>query len=272
MSRPGEKDLNSMPPRDETYLSVIIPAYNKESVIETALARSIAYLSTWDYNWEIVVVDDASTDATVARIRHFLAEHPEMNIRLLLNERNRQKGGAIRRGVTEAAGKYALFIDADYAYPVDQVDNFLEQLEQGFPLVIGNRTDPASTYLVKPCWFPFIYLRYLLGRSFNLLVRTMLLRGIQDTQCGIKAVQTSTARGFMEKMTVFNFAYDVELIYIFRQNGRQIAQVPVTYDYIDEPSSVKLLRHSIVMFRSLLRVRLNGWTGRYILDDERKHI
>ncbi len=262
--------MNTMPKDGEIYLTVIIPTYNKESVIESALARSIDFLSTRDYKWEIIVIDDASTDATVTRIKHFLAEHPAVNIRLLLNERNRQKGGAIRRGVTEAAGKYALFLDADYAYPIDQVGIFLAQLEQGIPLVIGNRNDPASTYLVKPRWFPFIYERYLLGRVFNLLVRSFLVRGIRDTQCGIKAVHTATAGAFMEKMTISNFAFDVELLFIARQNGQKIVQVPVNYVYIDEPSSVQLLRHSLIMFKSLLQVRLNGWMKRYLLDNERK--
>ncbi len=260
-----------MPKDGEIYLSIIIPAYNKESVIESALARSINYLNTRDYKWEIVVIDDASTDATIARIRHFLSEHPEANIRLLLNEQNRQKGATLRRGIAEATGKYALFLDADYAYPLNQVGNFLKLLEQDIPLVIGNRTDPATTYLVKPCWFPFIYLRHLLGRSFNLMVRILLLNGIHDTQCGIKAVHTATANKLMEKMTICNFAFDVEFLYIARQNGRKIGQVPVTYDYIDEPSSVRLLRHSLIMFKSLLQVRINGWMKRYILDNERKH-
>jgi dolichyl-phosphate beta-glucosyltransferase len=253
-----------MPADSEIYLSVIIPAYNKESVIEATLAHSTAFLSARDYKWEIIVIDDASTDATVSKIKHFLAEHPALNIRLLLNERNRQKGGTIRRGITEAAGKYALFLDADYAYPINQVGNFLKQLEQGAPLVIGNRTDPATTYLVKPIWFPFIYLRHLLGRSFNLMVRALLLSGIQDTQCGIKAVRTETARVLMEKMTVFNFAFDVELLYIARQNGQEITQVPVTYDFIDEPSSVRLFEHSLVMLKSLLQIRLNGWMRKYM--------
>jgi dolichyl-phosphate beta-glucosyltransferase len=259
-----------MPESSGVYLSVLVPAYNKEPVIETTLARSIDFLSTRNYKWEIIVIDDASSDATVARTKHFMAEHPDMNIKLLVNERNQQKGGALRRGITEAAGRFALFLDADYAYPINQVDNFLQNLENGAPLVIGNRTDPRTTYLVKPIRFPYIYQRYLLGRVFNLLVRLFLLGGIKDTQCGIKAMHTPTARALMGKMTISSFAFDVELLYIARKNGQKIIQVPVTYDYIDEPSSVHLLQHSAVMFQSLVQVRLNGWTKKYLLDTERK--
>jgi dolichyl-phosphate beta-glucosyltransferase len=259
-----------MPAGSEVHLSIIVPAYNKEPVIEATLTKSVEFLSTRDYTWEIIVIDDASTDATVTGIKHFLAEHPGLNIRLLVNERNLQKGGTIRRGIAEATGKYALFLDADYAYPIDQIGNFLAHLEKGIPLVIGDRTDPATTFLVKPIRFPYIYQRYLLGRAFNLLVRLFLLGGIDDTQCGIKAVRTETARALMKKMTIFNFAFDVELLYVARQNGASVVQVPVTYDYIDEPSSVRLFRHSLVMLKSLLQVRLNGWMKRYGLDNERE--
>jgi dolichyl-phosphate beta-glucosyltransferase len=259
-----------MPAGNDIYLSVIIPSYNKESVIETTLARSVEFLSTRDYKWEIIVVDDASTDTTLEKIKRFLAEHPGLNIKLLVHERNQQKGAAIRTGITRASGKYSLFLDADYAYPVSQVGNFLEQLEKGFQLAIGDRTDPRTTFLVKPVRFPYIYQRYLLGRAFNLLVRFFLLGGVCDTQCGLKAVSTDDARSIMARMTIFNFSFDVEFLYIAKYNGHQVVQIPVTYDYIDEPSSVKLLRHSLIMFKSLVQIKLNSWTHKYQMDAERK--
>ena len=260
-----------MPASDEIYLSIIVSAYNEESVIENTLNGITEFLNSQSYGWEVIVVDDASIDSTVIRIEHFLAEHTDMNVKLLVHEWNQQKGAAIRTGISEAKGKYTLLMDADYAYPVNQAGNFLEHLEQGIPVVIGNRTDSATTFLVKPSRFPSIYQRYLLGRAFNLLVRLLLLRGIRDTQCGIKAIRTETARSLMDKMTITNFAFDVELLYIARQNGKEIIQVPVTYDYIDEPSSVRLFRHSLVMFKSLLQIRLNGWMKRYALNTERRN-
>jgi dolichyl-phosphate beta-glucosyltransferase len=260
-----------MPQGSSVYLSVILPAYNKEPVIENALAKSAEFLRTRTYQWEIIVVDDASTDATIARIQRFLEENPGLNIRLLRHERNRQKGAALRTGISEAAGRYALFLDADYAYPISQVEDFLKSLENGASLVIGDRTDPRTTYLIKPLWFPSIYLRYLLGRTFNLLVRLLLHIGIKDTQCGIKAVRTETARALMAKMTIFNFAYDVEFLFIARQNGVKIDQIPVTYDFIDEPSSVRVLHHSLVMFQGLLQIRLNGWMKKYRLSQARQN-
>jgi len=255
-----------MPADKDIYLSIVIPAYNKESVIERTLTEVTGFLSAQDYGWEIIVVDDASSDATVTTIKHFMAEHPEAKARLLVNEQNRQKGATIRRGVLEAKGKYTVFLDADYAYPLDQVDNFLNHLENGAHIVIGNRVDPSTTYLVKPSSFNYIYQRYLLSRTFNLLVRWLLVSGVRDTQCGIKGFQTDTAKTILQKTRISNFAFDVELLYIAQQNGERIVQIPVTYDYIDEPSSVRLFRHSLIMFKSLFQIKLNSWRKRYVMN------
>lgn len=257
-----------MPKESNIYLSIVIPAYNKESIIEKTLTRVTEFLSTQDYKWEVIVVDDASTDSTVMKIKQFISHHPEKGIRLLVNERNSQKGATVKRGILDAKGKYVVFIDADYAYPVNQVDNFLNHLENGAGIVVGNRVDPNTTYLVKPSCLNSIYRRYAIGRVFNLLVRLLLLGNIRDTQCGIKGFQTESVKAILEKMRISNFAFDVEILYIARQSGEKIVQIPVTYDYIDEPSSVQLLRHSLVMFKSLLQIRLNGWMKRYVINSE----
>ncbi|MEE9399998.1 MAG: dolichyl-phosphate beta-glucosyltransferase [Dehalococcoidales bacterium] len=255
-----------MSANSEIYLSIIIPAYNKESTIEKALTRIAEFLSEQDYNWEVIVVDDASTDSTVAKVNQFMNQHGGISVKLLVNEQNRQKGASIRSGVLEAKGKYSIYLDADYAYPIDQIDNFLNQLENGVGIVIGNRTDPNTTFLVKPAAFNYIYQRHLLGRIFNWLVRLLLLSNIRDTQCGIKGFQTVTARAILSRMRIFNFAFDVEMLYIARQNGEKIVQIPVTYDYIDEPSSVRLFRHSLVMFKSLVQIKFNAWRKRYVIN------
>lgn len=255
-----------MPKESDIYLSIVIPAYNKESVIEKTLTKVTEFLSVQDYEWEVIVVDDASTDSTMTEIKQFIAQHPDMMVKLLVNERNRQKGATVKRGILDAKGKYVVFIDADYAYPINQVDNFLNHLENGACIVVGNRVDASTTYLVKPSCLHSIYRRYLIGRVFNLLVRLLLLGNINDTQCGIKGFQTETARAILVKMRISNFAFDVEILYIAQQNGGTIVQIPVTYDYIDEPSSVQLIKQSLVMFKSLLQIRLNGWMKRYALD------
>lgn len=251
----------------EVYLTVIVPTYNEESVIGQTLASITDFLGRQTYTWEVIVVDDASTDTTVEKITQFTSWRPDNQVRLLINEVNRQKGATICRGIMDARGKYVVFMDADYAYPIDQVTNFLKELENGAHIVIGNRTDPKTIFWVKPDALHHIYRRYLFGRVFNRLVRLLLLSGIKDTQCGIKGFQTEAALKILPKVRIYNFAFDVELLYIASQNGRNIVQIPVTYDYIDAPGTVQLFKHSVIMFKSLIQIKLNGWMGRYLSEN-----
>ena len=177
-----------------------------------------------------------------------------------------KKGFTVKRGILEARGKYAVFLDADYAYPIEQVNNFLNVLDSGADMAIGNRLHPDTTYLVKPSALTYIYQRHLLSRIFNLIVRLLLIRDIADTQCGIKAFRLDTARAIFEKLTIQSFAFDVELLFIAQQNGVKVVPIPVTYDYIDEPSSVQLFRNAFEMLRSLMQIRVNGWLGKYKLQ------
>ena len=248
----------------DIHLSVVIPAYNKESVIEETLTNVTEFLSARGYQWEVIVVDDASADSTVENIKHVMNQC--QNIRLLINERNMKKGFTVKRGFLEAQGRYGLFLDADYAYPIDQVDNFLNALENGADIVIGNRMHPDTTFLVKPSALYYIYQRHLLSRVFNLIVKLLLLKGILDTQCGIKAFRLDTTRAIFERLTITSFAFDVELLVIAQQNRMRVMPVPVTYDYIDEPSSVQLFRNVFEMLKSLVQIRINGWMKRYIIN------
>lgn len=253
---------------EDVFLSIIIPAYNEEKMIEKTLSSITDFLNKQDYTWEVIVVDDASTDGTVEKITKFTSRQPDNQVRLLVNKVNSQKGATICRGIMDAQGKYVVFLDADYAFPVNQVPNFINELGNGAHIVIGDRTDPGTVYFVKPSSFSYIYQRYLLSRVFNMLVRLLLVRGIHDTQCGMKAFQTDVAKTIFEKMRVTSFAFDVEILHIAQQNGGKIVQIPVTFDYIDEPSSVKLFRHSLIMFQSLIQIKLNSWMGRYRLDKQ----
>jgi dolichyl-phosphate beta-glucosyltransferase len=257
--------------KKELLLSLIIPAYNEESVIKNTLKKITEHLDTQPYGWEVIVIDDASTDATVEQVNQFIFHHTGARIRLLANERNSKKGAAIKRGILTAEGRYSIFTDADYAYPITQLNSFLEPLADGADVVIGNRSDPKTTYIVRPVFFSYIYQRYVLSRVFNFMVRHFLIKGVRDTQCGLKGFNTVAAKSIINKITIFNFAFDVELLYVVQSNGMKIVQVPVTFNYIEEPSSVRLLKDSLVMFKSLFQIKLNGWRKRYALNTERRN-
>lgn len=259
----GATKQPASPSTEPVDLSVVIPVYNKEGVIANTLQQVCRYVSQSDLSMEVIVVDDASPDASGEIVQAFIDKDDSSRFILLTNETNRRKGGAVKRGVMAAKGWAIAFIDADYAYPVEQLDRFVAEISAEADVVLGNRIDPESRYLVRPTSLHYIYHRYLIGRTFNLLVRSLLVRGIADTQCGIKCFRAEAARDIFGSMTVTNFAFDVEVIYIALKRGYRIAQVPVTYDYIDEPSSVQLCQDSIRMLRALAGIWMNGKRGVY---------
>ncbi|UCC39470.1 MAG: glycosyltransferase family 2 protein [Candidatus Aminicenantes bacterium] len=248
----------------DIFLSVVIPAYNESRVIVNTLREISDYLNKQAYSYEIIVIDDASTDDTKQKVLDFSRGNEK--IKLLSNKHNEKKGASVKKGVLSAKGNYVTYLDADYAYPINQIDRFLNILEDATDIVIGNRIHPDTTYIVKPSWFNYIYRRFLMSRIFNMGVRSILLKDISDSQCGIKCFQTETAKSIFKKVTVSNFAFDVEVLYIAQKNGKKITQIPVIYNYIDEPSSVQLFKDTFRMLKSLIQIKLNGWRKKYTLD------
>lgn len=236
-------------------LSVIIPAYNEEPRIGGTLEKIIQYFSKAEYSVEVVVVDDGSTDRTIATVEQKI--NRGLNLRILRNERNLGKGAAVRHGMLETAGQVRLFFDADGSTPIDQVEKVWTPLDQGADICLGSRTLPGSNIVVHQPWH-----RELMGRVFNLMVRLLAVGGFSDTQCGFKAFSARAAEIVFGRQQLNGFGFDVELLYIARKHGLRAAEVPVTW--IDSPQSrVHPWRDARRMFFDLLRIRWHALKGLY---------
>jgi len=249
-------------------LSIIIPAYNEESVIGSTLGKIVNFLRTKPYKSEIIVVNDGSKDHTYQEVKKYqlkysTADFDNIHIRLINNSKNMNKGKVVKQGVLNCNGKYLAILDADYAYPIKQIDTFLDALQSKWDLAIGNRTSPETSFLVSPRAFSYIYSRYLLSRTFNFIVRKVIIKDIRDTQCGIKCFRREVAKDIFRKVTISDFSYDVEVLFIAQRYGKKIIQLPVIYNYIDEPSTVSLFRDAIKMLISISRIRVKGWLNKY---------
>ncbi len=231
---------------EQPELSVVIPAYNEAEGIRAALEQVAAYFRSRAIAGEIVVVDDGSTDGT-ARLAG-QASVP-MSLRVLVNEQNRGKGYSVRRGILSVRGRYVGFTDADMATPIDQLDKVREALVSGADVVIGSRALPDSQIAKHQPWW-----RERAGKLFGSFVRTALLPGIPDSQCGFKFFSAAAAEAIFTRQRLTGWAFDVELLYIARRLGYNIVQVPVRW--IDEPHSrVRLLRDGPKMLMDVLRIR-----------------
>jgi glycosyltransferase involved in cell wall biosynthesis len=237
-------------------LSILIPAYNEEKRLPATLERVICYLErgSWEFT-EIVVVDDGSRDATVRVVEDFAARSPWM--RLLRNPGNRGKGYSVRHGMLEAKGEWALFSDADLSTPMDEVEKLWSAAEKsGAQVAIGSRALDRTLIGVHQPVF-----RESAGKLFNVGVRMVTGLPLMDTQCGFKLFETRAAREIFRRQQLERFGFDVEVLFIARQLGYAIVEVPVRWN--DVAGTKVSALSGLSAFLDPLRVRINQWKGRY---------
>jgi glycosyltransferase involved in cell wall biosynthesis len=197
-------------------------------------------------------VENGSTDRTLETAIQLTSQYPDLRI---LHEDLPGKGRALRRGVLEARGEFRLIADADFSMPVDQINRFLPPLANS-DIIIASREAPGAVRFNEPTY------RHFTGRIFNFLIRSLVLPGLQDTQCGFKCFRSHVASDIFKFQTLTGWSFDVELLAISRRRGYSIQEIGVPWYYV-EGSKVNVLRHSWRMFFDLLAIRRNLRRGVY---------
>ncbi len=205
-------------PAAPVELSLILPCYNAASLLEGSVSALMAYLEGLGVGWEIVLVDDGSTDGTPA----VLARLAGPRVRTLRLEPNRGKGRAVREGMLAAAGRARLFTDADLPYRLDSIAACLDQIQAGRDAVFGSRLLAGSTIEAD---LPL--LRRLASGLFRLAAGTIIGRYDLDTQCGFKGFSGPLADRLFPLLTIDRFAFDVELCLLLAEAGVPIGLIPV---------------------------------------------
>ncbi|MBI2838558.1 MAG: glycosyltransferase family 2 protein [Acidobacteria bacterium] len=239
-------------------ISCVIPAYNEERRLGATIARVSEYFAAGGREYEIIVVDDGSRDAT-ARLAAELA-HLHPHCRLMSLGRNRGKGAAVRHGVAGSRGDLVLFSDADLSTPIEELEVLEKAILNGSDIAVGSRALPGSRIEVHQP-----RLRELMGKTYNLLIRVTLMSGIHDTQCGFKLFRGPVARELFGLARIDDFGFDVEILYLAGRRGFRITEVPVRW--INSPASrVMVFSDSAGMLYDLLRVRAWSLLGKYRAD------
>jgi len=242
-------------------LSVVIPAYNEEENIrKSVLDRVWKYLSRQKYSWEVLVVDDGSTDKTAELAEGFAKKHRGFRV---LKEPHRGKGGTVIAGMLAAKGEVVLFTDMDQATPINQLEKLLPKLNEGSDIAIGSRSGRAGAPVIRKLMaYGFIFLRALILRL-----------PYKDTQCGFKAFKRRAANKIFRKLEIFNenvkangasvsAGFDLEILYIARKLELKVAEVPISWRH-QEGTKVNPIKDSWEGLRDLLRIRVNAFSGKY---------
>ncbi len=244
----------SMASHPTTDISLVIPVCNGADFIADTVASSRDFLARRRLNFEIVVVDDGSTDGTAAAIRTLTDER----VSLIELSANRGKFGALTAGMTEARGACRVFTDADLPYDLEAIPYIAELVnEGGFHVVVGDRTLPESCTASQTGLS-----RRLSSRVFSFCVRMLVTGGLFDSQCGLKGFRADVAEAIFPLLTDPGFSGDVELLYIALKHNLSIRRIPVRLR-ATSTTTVRLTIHSLPMLGRILRLRHNWTSGRY---------
>ncbi|MBU0929638.1 MAG: glycosyltransferase family 2 protein [Nanoarchaeota archaeon] len=223
-------------------LSIIVPAYNEEKRITNFLSELSLFGKNNLKDYEIVIVDDGSTDNTREVIKDFIKR--DKKIRLVSYPKNKGKGYAIREGIFSSNGNKIIFIDADGSIRPDQIPLMLKELEQ-YDCVVGNRRDKDSQVTTSKY-------RDFTQRLFNSIVMILFNSKINDNLCGFKGFKKEVALDLFNELHDYGWIFDVEIFYKIQKKGYSLKRIPIVWKHVGD-SKMKPL-DPVWMFIKLLKI------------------
>lgn len=251
-------------PDSAPRVTVVIPAYNEARRLPTTLARVQEYLNGQPYSYELLVVDDGSSDNTAELAAAVAAI--DSRVRVIRNP-HMGKGVTVRTGMLAALGRYILYSDADLSTPISELTKLLAWLEKGYDIAIGSREGQGARRYGEPGY------RHLMGRVFNTFVQLIALRQFNDTQCGFKAFTREATQDLFRAVQIYGdnagqvkgamvTGFDVEVLYLALKRRYRVKEVPVEW-YYASGSKVSPVRDSLRLVRDVVHVRWNDIRGKY---------
>lgn len=249
----------------KTFLSIIIPSYNEQTNIRLgALDKVSRYLEKQSYEWEVIIVNDGSSDATGELLNEFVKTGNRYRV---MHNPHQGKAGSEIYGMRQARGDIIIFTDLDQATPISEAEKLLPWFEKGYDVVIGSR---SSRRIGAPLT------RRIMARGFMLLRTIVLgLAGIEDTQCGFKAFRRGVVSDIFDRLLLYRnihtvsgsmvtAGFDIEVLFLAQQLGYPIKEVAVEWHYV-ETRRVNPLKDSWQGLMDILIIRLNAMQGKYSL-------
>lgn len=236
-------------------ISVIIPCFNEEKNIANNIRKIFLYLRENFENFEIIAVNDGSTDKTVEEIKKIQNEVP---LNIINNTVNEGKGKVVKDGILKSNNDIVMFLDADLAIPIEELHKFVAEINNGYDIVIASRFVPGGKVIRKVLWY-----RIIMEKVFR-IIRMIILNNfkIKDTQCGFKVFKHEMAMKIFSLSKIKRFAFDAEVMFIARRHKARVKELPIT---LQNPirSHVRIFRDPFNMLCDLFKIRANDFSGKY---------
>lgn len=245
-------------------ISIVIPCFNEERTVRKNISLVSEYLDNKFDFFEIIATNDGSSDNTLLELRK---AHSEDNVplRIVNSKTNKGKGAAVVNGILKSKNEIVMFMDADLAIPINELEKFLVEIEKGNDMVIASRFISRIKILKPVLWY-----RSIMEKVFRIL-RMIIINNydIQDTQCGFKVFTREAALRIFPLLTIKRFSFDAEVTFLAKKMGFKIKELPITLQNPRE-SHIRIVRDSANMFFDLLKIRLNDWSGEYKIIKNRQ--
>jgi len=249
-------------------LTVVVPAYNEQDRLSKMLDECLEFLEGRSSTYEVILVDDGSSDATSQVGLGYVDTYGEDKVRVLTLGRNRGKGGAVRMGMLRARGRNLLFADADGAtsFPdLTKLEEAMETLEEGgHGVVCGSRAHLEDESIAQRT-----IIRTILMVGFHACVWIFAVRTVKDTQCGFKLLKRKSAEVLFTTLHIERWAFDVEMLKVAEMLGIPLAEVSVRWQEI-EGSKLSPLLDAIQMFRDIFLLWLRYAIGAWKLPEKKE--
>ena len=234
-------------------LSIIIPAYNEANRLPQTLAQVSDFLQQQTYTYEVIVVENGSSDHTFQVAQSFAQDLPQFRA---LRATDRGKGLAVQTGMLAATGQYRFMCDADLSMPIAEVNRFLPPQLENIEIAIASREAAGAVRYDEPGY------RHWGGRGMNLIIRMLALSGLRDTQCGFKMFRADIAEDLFKHQTILNWSFDIEVLYIARLRGYRIVEIPIPW-YFKSETKLNPLQDALRMVRDIMIMHRNRLRGVY---------
>jgi dolichyl-phosphate beta-glucosyltransferase len=235
------------------FLSIVIPAHNEEARLPPSLEKIDAFLKTQPYTYEVIIVENGSTDRTVEVSEAFALTHPYVRV---IKAAVRGKGLAVKVGMLEAHGDWRFICDADLSMRIDDLPQFLPPQSGDAEIIIASREGKGAQRVGEPEH------RHIIGRINNFIIKLTAVRGFEDTQCGFKMFDRRTAEDLFSVQQMTGIGFDIELLFIAKKRGYKIKQVPIIW-YFDPDSRMRLIGDSMYLLAEIWQIRRNWFRGVY---------